>query len=241
MANVSSERRLSASTGPDGMDNGARAEGRIDVQVPAESAHGSDWAVQQRFASAWQRLAAYVVDVIITWSVLAMSLLAATHMRPPATWNPGMQLTAVTAILMGLLLLSVVIGSTATALALGLSAAADVIAPWGIAWGNLVVATAVLVVIAYRPTCERLTGRTPGKALVGIRVIGRDGRPPGLGQSILRSAGLLVSEPLCGASGIAALMASHDRTRAGDRLARTQVVRKVMADSIGPSPLGVQD
>lgn len=196
---------------------------------------------ERGFASAWQRLAAYVADVIITWLLVAMSLLAATHMRPPATWDPGMQLAAVATTVMWLLLLSLVIGSTATAIALGLSATIALLAPRGTSWGNLVVATAMFAVIAYRLTSERLIGCTAGKALAGIRAVGRDRRPLRLRQSLLRFAGLVVSEPLCGASGIAALVASNGRNRAGDRLARTQVVRKVMADSIGPSPLGVQD
>ena len=51
-----------------------------------------------------------------------------------------------------------------------------------------------LVSIVYFTTFTAVRGQTPGKMAVGIRVVGEDDRPPGLGTALLReTVGRLVS------------------------------------------------
>jgi uncharacterized RDD family membrane protein YckC len=83
-------------------------------------------------------------------------------------------------------------------------------------------------IVLYFPVCEALWGRTVGKLLTGLVVIDRDGRPPGFVKAILRTLLRLVEvNPLLlgGIPAAIAVVASKNRQRLGDMLARTYVVR----------------
>jgi uncharacterized RDD family membrane protein YckC len=86
-----------------------------------------------------------------------------------------------------------------------------------------VVAGAVLLVVL-----QGLTGATVGKFLVGLRVVDRNGRPPGIARALVRAALLLVDTapwavPLLGW----AVAVTHPRhRRLGDLAAGTMVVRR---------------
>lgn len=69
-------------------------------------------------------------------------------------------------------------------------------------------------------------GRTPGKRLVGIRVIQRSGRAIGLFESMARNLLRYVDQiPFCYAVGAIAVFASRQHQRLGDLVAGTLVVR----------------
>lgn len=69
-------------------------------------------------------------------------------------------------------------------------------------------------------------GRTPGKRLVGIRVVRADGGPVGLGESLVRNALRVLELPLAYAPGILAVALGSRRQRLGDLVAGTLVVRQ---------------
>jgi uncharacterized RDD family membrane protein YckC len=82
--------------------------------------------------------------------------------------------------------------------------------------------------VLYFPVCEALWGRTVGKLLTGLVIIDRDGRPPGFVKAILRTLLRLVEvNPLLlgGIPAAIAVIASKNRQRLGDMVARTYVVR----------------
>jgi uncharacterized RDD family membrane protein YckC len=66
------------------------------------------------------------------------------------------------------------------------------------------------------------TGRTPGKALLGVRVTRTDGTPVGLGRAVVRSLGYLVSGILL--LGFLWVLVDPGRRAWHDRLAGTVVV-----------------
>ncbi len=69
-------------------------------------------------------------------------------------------------------------------------------------------------------------GRTPGKAMFSIRVLGVDGEPVGFGPSVVRNLLRLVDLfPLLPILGPVAILASDRNQRLGDLAARTIVVR----------------
>jgi len=68
-----------------------------------------------------------------------------------------------------------------------------------------------------------LSGATVGKRLLGIRVVGADGRPPGLGRSLVRGLGYLVSTPLFNLGFLWSLL-DRDSRAWHDLLAGTRVV-----------------
>jgi uncharacterized RDD family membrane protein YckC len=67
-----------------------------------------------------------------------------------------------------------------------------------------------------------IAGRTPGKALFGVRVVRTDGTPVGLGRAIGRAIGYLVSGILL--LGFLWVLVDRDRRAWHDRLAGTMVV-----------------
>ncbi len=92
----------------------------------------------------------------------------------------------------------------------------------GIGW--LVV---LLLVIGYFVAFEVFSdGKTPGKAMFGIRVLGVDGEPVGFGASMVRNLLRLVDLfPLLPILGPIAILVSDRNQRIGDLAARTLVVR----------------
>jgi uncharacterized RDD family membrane protein YckC len=83
-------------------------------------------------------------------------------------------------------------------------------------------AALIAVPLAYYVVTQLGTGRSPGKRLVGIRVVDVDGRPPGTGALVKRSIPLLV-EYFCIFVWVS-MMASEYRQRFGDRWGHTYVV-----------------
>ncbi len=81
------------------------------------------------------------------------------------------------------------------------------------------------VMFLYFVLFEGFLGATPGKRAVGLRVVNADGQPPGLGRSVLRNALRVVDGlPVLGILAVVLIASSRDRTRLGDRAAKTWVV-----------------
>ncbi len=91
--------------------------------------------------------------------------------------------------------------------------------------------TLFVVMFGYWVAFEVLaSGRTPGKRLMRIRVVGRDGRPVGTRASILRTLLRLVDMiPSFYLVGTIAVVASRSNQRLGDMVAGTIVVRDAHA------------
>jgi uncharacterized RDD family membrane protein YckC len=72
---------------------------------------------------------------------------------------------------------------------------------------------------------EAFRGATPGKTATGLRVVRPDGGLPGLTRSLVRNVLRLVDGlPALGILGTVLIATSRERTRVGDRLAKTRVV-----------------
>ncbi|MEX1003991.1 MAG: RDD family protein [Acidimicrobiia bacterium] len=121
---------------------------------------------------------------------------------------------------------TVILGFVLTLAAFGMFGLAD----WfsspllaiGIGW--LVV---TLLVIGYFVVFEVFNdGKTPGKSMFGIRVLGLDGEPVGFGPSMVRNLLRLVDLfPVLPILGPIAILVSDRNQRIGDLAARTLVVR----------------
>lgn len=83
-------------------------------------------------------------------------------------------------------------------------------------------------------------GRTPGKRLLGLRVVRADGAPVGLADSLARNLLRAVELPLAYAPAILAVALGPRRQRLGDLVAGTLVVRDRRWDlsRYAPSPAG---
>ncbi len=100
---------------------------------------------------------------------------------------------------------------------------------------NLIVLIGIAVVL------EGRTGATPGKALLGLRVVNREGAPPGLGRAAARLSGWVVDGfPYFpwGLTGLIVSLASKGNRRVGDMMGDTFVVR--VADAGVPVALTEQ-
>lgn len=86
---------------------------------------------------------------------------------------------------------------------------------------------AFLVIMAlYFVLLEGWFGTTLGKWVLGLRVIGTDGRLPGLRKSLVRNALRVVdSLPTLNILGAILIQRSEERARFGDRVAGTRVIR----------------
>jgi uncharacterized RDD family membrane protein YckC len=86
---------------------------------------------------------------------------------------------------------------------------------------------AFLVIIGlYFILLEGWPGATLGKWILGLRVIGLDGRRAGLWKGIVRNALRLVDGlPAFSLLGVILIQRSKERTRFGDRIAGTRVIR----------------
>ncbi|MBL8112479.1 MAG: RDD family protein [Acidobacteria bacterium] len=67
-------------------------------------------------------------------------------------------------------------------------------------------------------------GASPGKRLLGLRVVTRDRRPPGLRASVLRNLPLVV--PLWNLAEVWAVLRHPDMLRNGDRIAGTHLIEE---------------
>jgi uncharacterized RDD family membrane protein YckC len=93
----------------------------------------------------------------------------------------------------------------------------DRLAPWIVTLGGVVLALAYFVV------SWSAFGRTLGKALLGLAVITEDGARPGVGRSILRYVGYVISAIPLGL-GFLWVLVDNDRRAWHDHLAGTRVV-----------------
>jgi uncharacterized RDD family membrane protein YckC len=87
---------------------------------------------------------------------------------------------------------------------------------------------AVLAGLAYLILLQGLTGATVGKFLTGLRVVDRDGRPPGFPRAFVRTVFLVVDAfpwavPIFG---WAVALGNARHRRVGDFAAGTMVVRR---------------
>lgn len=101
---------------------------------------------------------------------------------------------------------------------------------------GLVLATILFILL------PAITGWSPGKKLVGLRVVGTDGSTPSLGQLITRSVALvadLFPFVLPGLLGLVQAVPSKHHQRLGDRLARTAVVDAAKVASLHGTNLDV--
>jgi hypothetical protein len=71
---------------------------------------------------------------------------------------------------------------------------------------------------------QGLRGWTPGKLLFGLRTVGEDGEPPGIGKAIVRWLLFIVDGLLAGLVGFIVALTSTGHRRVGDMAARTYVV-----------------
>ena len=83
----------------------------------------------------------------------------------------------------------------------------------------------LVLMFLYFVLLEGLLGATAGKRAMGLRVVGPDGRPPGLMRSAVRNLLRVVDGlPAVGILGAVLIASSQERTRFGDRVAGTRVV-----------------
>ena len=82
--------------------------------------------------------------------------------------------------------------------------------------------------VAYLTAMTAATGRTVGKLLTGIKVVGQDGGRVGAGPALTRSLLWVVDDfpyIIPGVVGFSVAAADNARRRVGDRVAKTVVVR----------------
>lgn len=82
-------------------------------------------------------------------------------------------------------------------------------------------------IFLYFALLEGLAGATLGKRVLGIRVVGPEGRRPGLRRGFLRNLLRLVDGlPALNIVGVILILTSPERARLGDRIADTRVKNK---------------
>ena len=77
--------------------------------------------------------------------------------------------------------------------------------------------------VAYFTLTVAIAGRTLGKGLMGIRIVGPTGRPPSIVRSVARTLGYMVSLIPAGA-GFWAVLLDRDRRAWHDHLAGSRVI-----------------
>ncbi len=92
--------------------------------------------------------------------------------------------------------------------------------------------------LAYFVVLQGLTGRTPGKLITGLRTVGEDGRPPGLGRAALRWLVLIVDgfPYLAPLVGFVLALTTPGHRRLGDMAAKTFVIASDRAGAPVPVP-----
>jgi uncharacterized RDD family membrane protein YckC len=84
----------------------------------------------------------------------------------------------------------------------------------------------LILALCYYVLAEGLTGRTLGKRIVGIRVVGEDGADITFGAALVRNLLRIVDGLLGYLVGVIFALTSPRRQRLGDRAAHTVVVRR---------------
>jgi uncharacterized RDD family membrane protein YckC len=84
-----------------------------------------------------------------------------------------------------------------------------------------------LASFGYYVVFEGLFGGTIGKLILGLRVVNRKGRSPGIGAALVRNILRIVDFlPLFYVVGVIAVLASEKKQRVGDRVAGTYVISR---------------
>ncbi len=93
-------------------------------------------------------------------------------------------------------------------------------------WFVYAVAPPAAIYFLYHPAWELATrGLTPGKRVVGVHIVGRDGGTPGVGSVLTRNVFRLIdSFPFAYAVGLVATMLTRNSVRIGDLAAGTLLV-----------------
>lgn len=96
----------------------------------------------------------------------------------------------------------------------------------GARWFIYVLLPPAAIYFLYHPVCELATrGRTPGKRMAGVELVGRDGGAPGVGPLLTRNVFRLIdSLPLFYAVGLVTTMVTRENLRIGDLAAGTLLV-----------------
>jgi len=107
-------------------------------------------------------------------------------------------------------------------------------------WFMYILLPPAAIYFLYHPAWELATrGRTPGKRMAGVELVGRDGGAPGVGAILARNVfRLLDSLPLFYAVGLVATMVTRDHVRIGDLAAGTLLV---YVRSNATLPIGMVD
>ncbi|MBN2227677.1 MAG: RDD family protein [candidate division Zixibacteria bacterium] len=98
---------------------------------------------------------------------------------------------------------------------------------WGYGW--LVTDPLCLIflgiIVLYFIFLEGIFGATIGKKLTGLRVMGLDGKKPGIRRAAIRNILRIVdSLPALNILGVVLILTSSERARFGDRIAATRVI-----------------
>jgi uncharacterized RDD family membrane protein YckC len=143
-----------------------------------------------------RRVLAYIIDSVVVSAIVFGLFLLLTKSYPKAGFKNG-----------------IVLGNTRHAFASG-----SANRTWWIV-ASVVVAILLLVVL------PGLRGWTPGKAVVGIRLVNAEGRPPGILRSLLREILWIVDGLVVNLVGFVTALATKANQRVGDLAAGTYVVR----------------
>lgn len=91
---------------------------------------------------------------------------------------------------------------------------------------NVFVISNLAVTFAYFVICEGFFGYTPGKWLMGLKVLCADGKKAGYRESMLRNISKLVAPAILVDAALMILYRPEDRRRMFDRIAGTIVIRR---------------
>jgi len=101
---------------------------------------------------------------------------------------------------------------------------------WRIGWmiSDPLCVIFLVVITAYYVLLEGLLGWTIGKRLLGLKVISVAGNKPGLAKSLIRNALRLIDGlPAFSILGVVMILLTKERTRLGDIVAGTRVIRNL--------------
>jgi uncharacterized RDD family membrane protein YckC len=104
-------------------------------------------------------------------------------------------------------------------------------------WFGLIALPAAAIYFLYHPVLEiAMRGRTPGKRMVGVRLVTRSGSMPLAGAHVIRNVFRLVDNfPIFYGLGLVMTMVTHNHVRLGDLAAGTLLVYDPLDDlSRGP-------
>jgi uncharacterized RDD family membrane protein YckC len=154
-----------------------------------------------------KRVGAFVIDVLIIWAITAIAWFALTKNFGGPCFGGGIEINGDCR------------GFEAGSGNRTIFALISIIIPIGIQW-----------------VMQGLTGKTPGKAVVGIKVVNPEGQPPGIGRAAVRSILAIVDAfpyliPYL--TGFITALSSKRNQRVGDMVAKTFVVDKSFE---GPVP-----